>query len=241
VSALSQEEQMRTYSSHALGVVTLALLLSAAGAHAQVARSQFNGTVTDTEGGVLVGATVVAVNVQTNVAFTATTTDAGVYVIPYLPSGTYRITVTADGFRPAVANDVVLRAAQTLTIDFQMNVDALTEELTVAAPVIETGTAEIGRYVSNKEYQTWPVPVSDGQRQIQQFIFSSLPGSVGDTFEGSINGGRNYSHEILVEGMPLGRNLQGGSNNEMSPPTEAVQEFKLQTGTIGAEYGGGQT
>src|SRR5690606_4283207 len=108
---------MRTYSSHALGVVTLALLLSAAGAHAQVARSQFNGTVTDTEGGVLVGATVVAINVQTNVASTATTTDAGVYVIPYLPSGTYRITVTADGFRPSVRKDCVLRAGPSLPGD----------------------------------------------------------------------------------------------------------------------------
>jgi hypothetical protein len=39
----------------------------------------------------------------------------------------------------------------------------------------------------------------------------------------------------------LGRNLQGGSNNEMSPPTEMVGEFKLQTGTLGAEFGGGQT
>jgi hypothetical protein len=85
------------------------------------------------------------------------------------------------------------------------------------------------------------VPVSDGQRQIQAFIFSSLPGAVGNEFQGSINGGRHYSHEILIEGMPLGRNLQGGSSNEMSPPTEMVQEFKLQTGTIGAEYGGGQT
>src|SRR4030095_16903892 len=45
----------------------------------------------------------------------------------------------------------------------------------------------------------------------------------------------------LIEGMPLGRNLQGGSNNEMSPPTEAVAEFKFQTGTLGAEYGGAQT
>ena len=231
----------RRLSSTRTALTVLAVLLSGLPAVAQVARSQFNGTVSDTAGGVLVGATVVATNVETNVASTATTTDAGIYVIPYLPSGTYRINVTAAGFRPAVANDVSLRAAQTLTIDFQMNVDAITEELTVAAPLIETGTAEIGRYVSNKEYQTWPVPVSDGQRQIQQFIFSSLPGSVGSTFEGSINGGRNYSHEILVEGMPLGRNLQGGSNNEMSPPTEAVQEFKLQTGTIGAEYGGGQT
>ena len=76
---------------------------------------------------------------------------------------------------------------------------------------------------------------------MQQFIFSSLPGSTGGTFEGAINGGRNYSHEILIEGIPLGRNLQGGSNNEMSPPTEMVGEFKLQTGTLGAEFGGGQT
>jgi hypothetical protein len=220
----------------------VAICLTVSGvAHAQVARSQFNGTVTDPAGGVLVGATVVATNVETNVESKATTTDAGVYVIPYLATGVYRIRVTAPGFRPAEASDVTLRAAQTLTLDFKLEVDAITEALTVSAPVIETSTAEIGHYVSTKEFQTWPVPVGDGQRQIQQFIFSSLPGTTGGTFEGAINGGRNYSHEILIEGMPLGRNLQGGSNNEMSPPTEAISEFKLQTGTLGAEYGGGQT
>jgi hypothetical protein len=210
-------------------------------AHAQVARSQFNGTVTDPGGGVIVGATVVATNTETNVESKATTTDAGLYVLPYLPNGVYRIQVTAAGFRPAAANDVTLRAAQTLTLDFKLEVNAIAEELTVTAPAIETSTAEIGQYVSNKEFQTWPIAVGDGQRQIQQFIFSSLPGTTGGTFEGAINGGRNYSHEILIEGMPLGRNLQGGSNNEMSPPTEMVAEFKFQTGTLGAEYGGGQT
>jgi len=218
-----------------------ACLFCGAVAHAQVARSQFNGTVTDASGGVLAGATVVATHVETNVESKSTTTDAGVYVIPYLANGVYRIQVSATGFRPVVANEVTLRAAQTLTLNFKLEVDAITEELTVTAPAVESSTAEIGRYVSNKEYQTWPVPVSDGQRQIQQFIFSSLPGTTGSTFEGAINGGRNYSHEILIEGIPLGRNLQGGSNNEMSPPTEAVEEFKLQTGTLGAEYGGGQT
>jgi hypothetical protein len=216
-------------------------MLCAGVAHAQVARSQFNGTITDSAGGVLVGATVIATNVETNVSSRATTTDAGVFVMPYLPNGVYRIRVEAAGFRPAEANDVTLRAAQTLTLDFKLNVDAVSEALTVTAPVIETGTAEVGHYVSKKEFQTWPVPVGDGQRQIQQFIFSSLPGTTGGTFEGAINGGRNYSHEILIEGIPLGRNLQGGSNNEMSPPTEMVDEFKLQTGTLGAEYGGGQT
>ncbi len=143
-------------------VAVLAMLLVGSPAFAQVARSQFNGTVTDSAGGVLVGAAVVATNVETNVASSATTNDAGIYVIPYLANGVYRINVTSAAFRPAVANDVTLRAAQTLTVDFQLSVDALTEELTVAAPLIETGTAEIGRYVSNKEYQTWPVPVSDG-------------------------------------------------------------------------------
>ena len=222
-------------------LVVAAWLLGGGVAHAQVARSQFNGTVTDPGGGVLVGATVVVTNVETNVESKATTTDAGVYVIPYLSNGNYKIRVTAAGFRPAEANDVTLRAAQTLTLDFKLEVDAITEALTVSAPVIETSTSEIGHYVSKKEFETWPIQVGDGQRQIQQFIFSSLPGTTGSTFEGSINGGRNYSHEILIEGIPLGRNLQGGSNNEMSPPTEAVDEFKLQTGTLGAEFGGGQT
>ena len=224
-----------------VALVVTACLISGGVAKAQGARSQFNGTVTDTSGGVLVGATVIATNVETNVESKATTTDAGVYVIPYLANGLYRIRVEAVGFRPAQAEQVTLRAAQTLTLDFKLNVDALTEVVSVTAPVMETSTAEIGQYVTNKEFQTWPVPVGDGQRQIQQFIFSSLPGTTGGTFEGAINGGRNYSHEILIEGIPLGRNLQGGSNNEMSPPTEAVEEFKFQTGTLGAEYGGGQT
>ena len=70
-------------------------------------------------------------------------------------------------------------------------------------------------------------------QQIQQFIFSSLPGTTGGTFEGAINGGRNYSHEILIEGLPLGRNLQGGSNNEMSPPTEAVEDWERLRGCAG--------
>ena len=218
-----------------------AFLFSGSVAQAQVARSQFNGTVTDSAGGVLVGAAVIVTNVETNVASKTTTTEAGVYVIPYLPNGLYRIRVEATGFRPAQSEQITLRAAQTLTLDFKLDVDAITEALTVSAPVIETSTAEIGHYVTTKEYQTWPIAVGDGQRQVQQFIFSSLPGATGGTFEGAINGGRNYSHEILIEGIPLGRNLQGGSNNEMSPPTEMVGEFKLQTGTLGAEFGGGQT
>ena len=121
---------------------------------------------------------------ETNVESKATTTGAGVYVIPYLANGLYRIRVEAAGFRPAQADEVTLCAAQTLTLDFKLDVETITEAMTVTAPVLETGTAEIGHYVSNKEFQTWPIAVGDGQRQIQQFIFSSLPGTMGGRSRG---------------------------------------------------------
>jgi carboxypeptidase family protein len=220
------------------------LVLSATVLLAQGERGSFNGIVTDATGAVLPNVEVIALHLETNIETKTSTTDAGVYRMPYLPIGIYRITVRANGFQTALAENVTLRVAQTLTVDFRLQVGQITEQVTVSseAPLIESGTAEISRYVTKKEFDTWPIMVSDGQRQIQQFIFSSLPGTVGDTFQGSINGGQFYSHEILIEGMPLGRfDLQGGSNNEFSPSADAVSEFKLQTGTMGAQYGGGQT
>ena len=221
-----------------LPVLVLGLLF------AQGERGTFNGTVTDSTGAVVPNATVKATNIGTNVESSATTTEAGVYRLPYLPPGIYRLSVTAAGFKTVVRDKVTLSVAQTLTVDFGIELGQVTDQITVTAetPLLETGTAEIGSYVSEKEFDTWPIVVGDGRRQIQQFIFTSLPGSVGDTFQGSINGGQYYSHEILIDGMPLGRmDLQGGSNNEFSPSAEAVSEFKLQTGTVSAQYSGGQT
>ncbi|MCL6508222.1 MAG: carboxypeptidase-like regulatory domain-containing protein, partial [Bryobacteraceae bacterium] len=221
-----------------------ATVLAAALLLAQGERGTFNGTVTDPSGAVVPGATVKAVNVATNVEIQAQTTTAGVYRMPYLPPGTYRLTVTAPGFKTAVRENVVLSVAQTLTVDFTLEVGAVTDTVTVSAetPLLETGTAEIGSYVTKKEFDTWPITVGDGRRQIQQFIFSSLPGTVGGTFLGSINGGQGYTHEILIDGISIGRmDLQGGSNNEFSPSAESVSEFKLQTGMTSAQYSGGQT
>jgi hypothetical protein len=211
---------------------------------AQGERGTFNGTVIDSTGAVIPGASVRLTSAQTNAETTVETTSAGVYRLPYLQPGTYRFQVSSPGFKTVVRENVNLSVAQTLTLDFTLEIGDVSEQITVTAesPVIESGTAEIGSYVSKKEFDTWPIVVGDGRRQIQQFIFTSLPGSVGGTFQGSINGGQYYSHEILVDGLPLGRfDLQGGSNNEFSPSAESVSEFKLQTGTVSAQYSGGQT
>lgn len=211
---------------------------------AQGERGALNGIVTDQNGAVVAGAEVTATNIETNIETKTTTTDAGVYRLSSLPAGKYKLTVRANGFQTAVFSDVNLFVAQTLTVDLKLTPGQVTEQMTItgSAPLLETGTSEIGRYVTKKEFDTWPIAVGDGQRQIQQFIFSSLPGSVGGTFQGSINGGQFYSHEILIDGIPLGRfDLQGGSNNEFSPSAESISEFKMQTGTVSAQYGGGQT
>ena len=170
-------------------------------------RGTLNGTVTDPSGAVVVGAAVKATNIETGVETTTPTTEAGVYRLPYLPPGTYRLVrVRRPGFKGALRENVALQVAQTLTLDFKLEVGAAAEQVTVSAesPMLETGTAEIGSYVSKKEFDTWPITVGDGRRQIQQFIFTSLPGAVGDTFLGSINGGQGYSHEILIDGIALG-------------------------------------
>ena len=211
---------------------------------AQGERGTFNGTVIDASGAAVPSAAVKATNIATNVDHTTTTTDAGVYRLPYMPSGTYKLVVSAPGFKGALRDNVILAVAQTLTVDFKLELGQVSEQVTVSSdpPLLETGTAEIGSYVSKKEFDTWPILVGDGRRQIQQFIFTSLPGTAGGTFQGVINGGQSYSHEILIDGIALGRmDLQGGSNNEFSPSAESVSEFKLQTGTLSAQYTGGQT
>jgi hypothetical protein len=223
-------------------LATLAAGLTAASAQGPV--GTLNGTILDQTGGVVPGATVIAVNNATRVESRTTSTSAGAYTLPYLPAGTYTIRVSAPGFRTSTAENVILRVAQDLTLNIQLEVGRVTEAVTVSdqPPLLDTGSAEIGRYISVEEYKSWPILVDDGQPQIQSFIFRSLPGTTGDTFKGSINGGQEYSHEILIEGVPVGRSdLSGGNNNEFSPSAEAVSEFKLQTGAISAQYNGGQT
>lgn len=222
-------------------VVCLALFMTCAWGQAV---GTLNGTVLDSAGAVVPGAAVVATDNDTGVETKTTTTTAGAYTLPYLPQGTYTLRVTMAGFRTATAENVILRAAQTLTVNINLEIGQINEHVTVSdtPPLIEAGTAEMGHYINQEEFKAWPIFTSDGQRQIQEFIFDSLPGTTGSTFQGSINGGQQYSHEILIDGIALGRaDLSGGNNNEMSPSLDAIGDFKLQTGAVSAEYNGGQT
>ncbi len=225
-------------------IAFLCLFVVVAAAFGQGAVGTLNGTVLDSAGAVIPGATVVVTNTQTGVESRTTATSAGAYTLPYLPAGTYTLKISHPGFRTAQQDNIALRVAQTLTVNVTLEVGQVTDQVTVTAeaPILDTGSAEIGRYITTEEFKSWPIFISDGQRQLDTFIFSSLPGTVGSGFQGSINGGQAYSHEILIEGIPVGRSdISGGNMSEFSPSAEGVNEFKLQTGAIGAQYNGGQT
>src|SRR4030095_948234 len=224
-----------------LGVFVLTAALPAA---AQSGRAVVTGIVKDSSGAILPGAGGPLLEKASGVTTLVITTEAGVYRAPYVPPGTYKITASLGVFKTGLADNVQVLIGQTVTVDFTLEVGQVSEMVTVSAqaPLLETSTSEIGINSTDKEVHTWPILVGDGTRQLQQFVFSSMPGTQGGTFEGTINGGQTYSHEILIEGITLGRmDLNGGSNNEFTPTMDAVSEFKMHTGSLSSQYGNTQT
>src|SRR5262245_55147527 len=99
----------------------LMLTLSAA-AFGQESRATLTGTVTDAQGATVPRAAVAAKNTGTGLETKASTNEAGLYVLPFLNTGTYQVTVTAPGFKSAVSNGVVLGVAQRQQLDFKLEV-----------------------------------------------------------------------------------------------------------------------
>src|SRR5882672_6071834 len=123
-----------------------------------------NGTVLDPAGAVVPGAAVVLVNNATGEEHKTTSTSAGAYTLPYVPAGTYKLRVSAPGFRTSEADNVILRVAQTLTVNMTLEVGAVSEQVTVSdqSPLLDTGSAEMGRYISLDEFKSWPIFLNDG-------------------------------------------------------------------------------
>jgi hypothetical protein len=208
-------------------------------AFGQGERGAITGTVTDQSNAVIPETEITVVDVATNVKYTTTSTGSGTYRVPSLPPGIYRITASKTGFKQALAEHIRVAVGTTVNVDLRMQVGESSQTVTVIeeSPLLQTAP-ELGTDVSPQEFNTWPLFQSDQQRQPQDFIFNSLPGSSGSSFQGSINGGQNFGYEILVDGVALERNYLNGGSTDLTPSVESVSEFKLQTVNIGANYGG---
>jgi hypothetical protein len=143
-------------------VMSLLMMLSIAPiglAMAQVTTGDITGRVLDSQGNVIVGATVAARHVGTGQTRSATTNDAGEYNLAQLTPGRYEITVEAKGFTKAVQKDFELNVGTKPTLNFDMKPGGVAEtiEVTGGAPLIETTKSEIGGVVTPVEVQNLPL------------------------------------------------------------------------------------
>ncbi|MBI1940270.1 MAG: TonB-dependent receptor [Acidobacteria bacterium] len=230
---------MRSYSKTAW--VGLLLLLPAF-AFAQRERASIVGRVTDPSGAVIPGVAITVTNVNTGLVSSTQTTGDGIYTITALPVGTYRLEAVKDGFKTGVAESIQLGVAQQAAIDLALEVGAVAEQVTVTAeaPLLDMTSADVSSSMNDKLFHELPIAIGD-VRQAQEFIFKSLPGTTGETFSGSINGGQLFSHEIMIDGISIARyDISGGSLDEFTPSVDAIGEFKLQANNYSAQYGESQ-
>jgi len=210
---------------------------------------QITGTITDPSGSVVPTANIAVVNEQTGIKREAQTNQSGIYTVPLLQPGKYRVTVEAQGFRNVTRDGVELEVAQTAALNFTLEVGAASESVTVkdTATLLEVGTNAIGGVVTPEKVEDLPmlgrnsnalVTLVPGVRATRQTTVNPVLESHYQFF--SINGSRPNQSQFMLDG---GNNTNLTFNGpEYSPQVEEVQEFRIQTSNFSAEYansGGG--
>src|SRR3990172_1925525 len=140
------------------GLLALVLVLSGS-LWAQMTTGTISGTVKDSTGAVLPGATVEIQNVDTGSSRTVSTDSRGYYTAPNLSLGQYAVTATLSGFQTAVRRGITLTVGQNAVIGFTLAVGAVTErvEVTGEAPLVETTTATVADLVDAQQVQDLPL------------------------------------------------------------------------------------
>lgn len=230
----------------------LALILIMAGsaptALAQLDTGALGGVVTDSTGAVVKGASIKATQIATGTVYTTVSSGAGYYVFPSLHTGTYRIEISAPGFKTAQYGGITVAIGRQSTQNISLAVGAATETVKVegAATSLETSTSEIDDTIAPAQVEDLPLQVTGNLRSLSTLEFL-VPGAVGpgtssggagSTQMTKINGGQEEGTDYLVDGITTNR-MQNGSGNFdiLAPSVEAVNEFHIDLSGLPASLG----
>ena len=210
------------------------VVLLASSAWAQLAtQTALVGTVTDSTGGVVPGATVVAVNTGTQDTYEATTNAQGYYNLQFVRNGTYEITVTMSGFQTFKSTGVEVTTNQIVRRDAVLQIGAMNELVTVekSAAVLATDTATISETIGEKAIAG--LPISNGRNVWS--LAGTTPGVLNGTDQFIGAGQRGIQNSLSMDGINAAANLR--TQTSMRPMADAVTEVDVQTGSTSAEYG----
>jgi hypothetical protein len=231
-----------------------ALILSSPwNANAQTFRGTILGTVTDSSGGAVPGATVTVKNNDTGLTRTVTTTDDGSYAAPELPIGNYTVTVEKSGFKQAVVNDIRVEVSSERRADFVLQPGQLAQKVEVQGeelPQVESTSNTLGGIVESKIVTSLPVNGRDYQKLI--FLVPGVTGSPDQITDSpgsfgifSVNGARGRANNFLLDGTDMNDGYRNDpAINEAGTygtpatilPVEAIAELRVAS-NFEAEYG----
>src|SRR6266481_3214019 len=235
-------------------VCTLGLCAST---RAQTVLASVTGRVLDPNAAAIVEATVIAKNVDTGIETTVQTNEDGIYHFSDLGPGNYEFSVSKRGFKVIVKPGVTLHVADTVSMNFTMQVGDLRETITVeaGAPLVNTESAAVSTVVDRQFAENLPLNGRSFQTLIQLTPGVVLTVNNGlDSGQFSVNGQRASSNYWMVDGVSanigssatnvpgngvggtLGSfSVLGGTNSLVS--VDALQEFRIQTSTYAPEFG----
>ena len=234
---------LRSYSWKLFLVLLLSVTLCGSG-KAQLSTATLFGTITDATGAAIPNATITLTQTETNFTRTATTKGEGSYREEFLPTGPYKVTVSAPGFKTLQRAGVVLSVMQDAALNLTLENGTATETVNVTSdvPLINTGDATLGRTVSNVEIENLPLV----GRNVYQLL-SLTPGVQQNTNTNSlgfpeqhvyINGSTDdFTGQVsfYLDGGPNMTGLRNSGNAIPNP--DAVSEFNVQTNNFNATLG----
>jgi hypothetical protein len=226
--------------------IFLFVLCAAGIASAQSQEGRILGTVTDQSGGFVKGAQISIINVNTGVTRKLESNEAGDYVAPNLPPGTYKLTVEATGFKKVERTGIQLEVAKDIRLDVVLQPGSLTEtvQVTEQLPLVETTNDTLGGTFANKSINDLPLNGRDFQNLV--VLRPGVQRSSGGGFLSiSSNGNRPEDNNFIVDGTDNNdpyyattvinaEGVQGTPGSIL--PIDAIQEFNAQENPP-AEYG----
>jgi hypothetical protein len=231
-----------------LTLIVLLCFLVLAPAWSQDARGTIVGRITDPSGAVVPGVQVIVTNVAMGTKTTLTTNAEGFYLAPLLIPGVYRVEATLTGFKKALKDGIEVRVGDRLDISFALELGTSDQQVTVTSevPLLNAETASLGTVVDSRRVAS--LPLSYGN----PFLLIGL--SAGVTFNGSVRldrpfepthivnfsmgGTRGNLNDITIDGAPTTATANAFEvTASYVPPTDIVQEFKVQTATFDAQFG----
>ncbi len=232
----------------ALVLVLAALVVLPAALSAQETRGRITGRVTDSTKATVPGATVTVTDTARGTTVTATSNEQGLFQVNYLLPGTYKVVVELDGFKKHIQENLQLQMAETRDLAITLEVGGLEEAVSVTAEAltVNTSDASMGLVVDQKRLASLPLIHGDPYKIMGLAPGLSHSGSqrLDRPYEPThiigfgYNGTRSNRSDLLIDGAPS--TATANANEVIAtyvPPSDLVQEFKVQTATFDAQFG----